>query len=256
MNTKSPRNSQAGFSLIEMMIALLVISIIMGAVFAQIDQAQQRSAAEETKLDSFQQAREFMDHLTRDLRQAGYPNPQNYANGILNPTVGGVVQDPATSPLAAVGLVYINNGDLWFEGDVDGTGQVSSIQYHLEQNGPGCPCLRRSQVPKVAGAPGGSPIGSQGESYSVEVQNVVNGSAENPIFYAYTNGGDTPVALPLTWGTDNITLATVDTIKIIVTVEAAAADMKTGERPITTLVSTVRLNNCSQGASAGLLACE
>jgi len=58
--------TQSGFSLIEMMIVVLVITIIMGAVFKSINVTQQTSTQQQMRLDLTQQARNFVDQITTD----------------------------------------------------------------------------------------------------------------------------------------------------------------------------------------------
>ena len=77
--TRSMMNSRArGFSLIELMMAIIVMMIVVGGIFGVIDVVNQRSSTEQAKLDMFQEAREFMDQMSRDLHQAGYPSPRHY----------------------------------------------------------------------------------------------------------------------------------------------------------------------------------
>ena len=52
------RSKQSGFTLVELMVVLLVLTIVMGAVFNQVDKAQKTYSAEEAKVDLTQQARE------------------------------------------------------------------------------------------------------------------------------------------------------------------------------------------------------
>jgi type II secretory pathway pseudopilin PulG len=245
---------QLGMSMIEVMVVLLVTTIITGAVFSQIVHVQQRAASEQVKLDIFQESRDFMDQLSRDLHQAGYPSPKNLAAGQVT---------SVNSSIAAVGLVKVDANELRFEGDVDGTGTVKSLVYQLVATGTNCPCLRRSQIDKITG----DPLTGQGTpEWYTEVQNVQNGAT--PIFYAYTGGGN-PVTLPLaitgdpstaanpTQATaDNQTLASIDTIKIVLTTQAKYPDPQTGVKPSATLVSTIRLNNCSQAASGMPMSCQ
>src|SRR2546427_12770780 len=114
-----------GYSVLELLIVLVVLLIITGAVFQVIKLTTERSSTEQVKLDMFQEAREFMDQMSRDLRQAGYPSPRNVSASVL-------VQSPAKNDRhAAVGLVKVDTGDLWFEGDVSGNGTVSVVRYHL-----------------------------------------------------------------------------------------------------------------------------
>ena len=237
--TKPP---SPGFSLIELMIVLVIVLTISGAIFQVINLATQRTSTEQTKVDMFQEAREFMDQMSRDLRQAGYPSPRN-----LDPSV---ITEPITinDLHAAVGLVKVDAGDLWFEGDVDSSGTVSVIQYHLDTSGTNCPCLKRSQLPKINGDP---LTGQTVAEYQVEVQGVQNGN----IFSAFNNG--VAVGLPVTIASGSgVGIATTDTIQAKLTLQASTVDPQTRQRPVTTLITTVRLNNCSQAAIGYQTSCQ
>jgi prepilin-type N-terminal cleavage/methylation domain-containing protein len=256
------RQAQDGFTLLELLIAMALTLIVMGAMYSQIHTASQRSANEQKQMDLFQEAREFMDQLSRDLRQVGYPNPRNFdinyliATATLSDTsVSPAVRDPASSPVAALGLVSLDEQNLSFEGGLYGsTGNVLSTSYTYDPSTTGnCPCLKRSQA-----TIGGGQIGQ------VEVQNVQNyADPNNPvkIFTFYTDGGIHPVPYPPGSGpaydrtklsTDpanfaaSQNLAAIDTIKITLVVQSPYADLKTGTKPVTRLVSTVKINNCMQ----------
>src|SRR2546423_7004081 len=123
-----------GFSLIELVIVMAILLVVSAAVFKLVAVATERSSTEQTKLDMFQEAREFMDQMTRDLRQAGYPNPRNMDPSVF--TASSIIQDHR----AAAGLVQVDAGDLWFEGDVDGSGTVSVVRYYYDTAGTNCPC--------------------------------------------------------------------------------------------------------------------
>src|SRR5439155_9833478 len=236
----------SGFSILELMIVLIILLSISAAIFQTINLTTQRSSAEQTKIDMFQEAREFMDQMSRDLRQAGYPNPRN-----MDPVVFGVLALMPPQPIiydrhAAAGIVNVDTGDLWFEGDVDGNGTVSVVRYHLDSSGNNCPCLKRSQLDKIDG----NPLTCQTtEVYQVEVQGVQNTN----IFSAYTNG--TPLGLPVTTVSSS-SLAAVDTVQAVLTLQATAVDPQTRQKPVTTLVTTVRLNNCSQAAIGFKTSCQ
>jgi prepilin-type N-terminal cleavage/methylation domain-containing protein len=235
------RISEAGFSLMELMIVLIVVLVITAAIFQVINLATQRTSTEQTKVDMFQEAREFMDQMTRDLRQAGYPSPRN-----MDPSV--LTQNPLSSDLhAAAGVTKVDTGDLWFEGDVDGSGTVSVVQYHLDNTGTNCPCLKRSQLTKI----NGDYLHQTPAQYQVEVQGVQNTS----IFAAFNSG--TGVGLPVTiTSSSGTTMATVDTIQATLTLQAANIDPQTKKKPQATLVTTVRLNNCSQAAIGYQTSCQ
>ena len=222
------------------MIVMLILLAISAALFRVLNLTTERSATEQTKLDMFQEAREFMDQMTRDLRQAGFPNARNYSPGVLS--------DPISDDArVAVGLVKIGPGELWFEADVDGTGAVSVIRYYLDPStANNCPCLKRSQLPKVPGNPF---TGQTAPSYQVEVQGVTNTN----IFSAYNS--TVMQTLPLDFNGNAGTLASIDTIQAVLSLQAATIDPKTHTKPVTSLVTTVRLNNCSMAASGQQTSC-
>src|ERR1051325_2404415 len=107
MATKSPitKSGASGFSLIEVLIVLIILLTLTASIFQMINTSTQRSSTEQTKLDMFQEAREFMDQMSRDMRQAGYPSPRNVDPSLLT-------QDPLRKDKdAAAGLVKVDTGD-------------------------------------------------------------------------------------------------------------------------------------------------
>jgi prepilin-type N-terminal cleavage/methylation domain-containing protein len=241
----SPLRSNAGFSLMELMIVLVIVLSITAAIFQTINLTTQRSTTEQTKLDMFQEAREFMDQMSRDLRQAGYPSPRNMDYTALSPAA----QSPFINDhRAAGGLIEVAAGDLWFEGDVDGSGTVSVVRYHLDTSTTNnCPCLRRSQAAKADGAP----LSNTSFTYQVEVQGVQNTN----IFSAYNNGAALGLPVDISAATGS-TIAGVDTVQATLSLQASTIDPQTRQYPTTTLVTTVRLNNCSQAAIGYKTSCN
>jgi hypothetical protein len=51
-------------------------------------------------------------------------------------------------------------------------------------------------------------------------------------------------------------IASIDTIQATLSLQGATIDPQTRQKPVTTLVTTVRLNNCSQAASGERLSCR
>jgi prepilin-type N-terminal cleavage/methylation domain-containing protein len=249
MSTKrrTKRSVASGFSLIETMIVLMILLTLTASIFQMINTSTQRSSTEQTKLDMFQEAREFMDQMSRDLRQAGYPSPRNIDPSLLT-------QNPLRNDKdAAAGIVMVDTGDLWFEGDMDGMGIVSVVKYHYDSSTTnGCPCLKRSQVAKVdgdvliEGAGGQTPA-----SYQVEVQGVLSPN----IFTAYNSGSSVGLPVTITSGS-GATMAAIDTLQAVLTLQAATVDPQTRKKPVTSLVTTVRLNNCSQAAIGFQTSCQ
>jgi hypothetical protein len=129
---------------------------------------------------------------------------------------------------------------LWFEGDLDGTGVVSAVRYHLDTSTTNnCPCLKRSQLPKIQGDP---LTGQTTPSYQIEVQGVTN----TDIFSARFNG--TAVTLPVDFTSG--TIGDIDTVQATLSLQSPLVDPKTRKKPVTSQVITVRLNNCSLSTGA------
>jgi hypothetical protein len=222
------------------MIVMIILLVISAAIFQVINLTTERSSAEQTKLDMFQEAREFMDQMSRDLHQAGYPNQRNFVFGVL-------ASPEKNDARAAAGLVKVDSGELWFEADVDGGGTVSVVHYFLDTTGTNCPCLKRSQLPKIAG----DPLSAQTTPvYQVEVQGVTN----TDIFTAYANGVNQPLGLTITSNANSV--ASIDTIQAVLSLQGSQADPKTHVKPVTTLITSVRLNNCSVAANTKETSCH
>ena len=74
-----PCHSEAGFSLIEVMAALVILSIALTAVFATFI-SQQRSFTVQNRVSEMQQnLRQAVEYMSRDIRMAGYGIPDNVA---------------------------------------------------------------------------------------------------------------------------------------------------------------------------------
>ena len=183
MNMKIPgrtfRPSQAGFSLLELVIVVAILTIVMAAVFNGVNLVTQRSQAEQVKVDLVQEGREFVDEFERDLHQAGYPNCRMVATAGATNCDYFTNTNVAYNSKVAAGLVYVSSTKIIFEGDVDGDGGVDSVQYRLVDSAGNyppsgtCPCtIQRSQVTKDV-TNSTAPL-YQTPSFSQELQNVVN----------------------------------------------------------------------------------
>ena len=198
--------SQAGFSLIELVLVCAILSVVMAAIVNGIRATVQSSQAEQTKVDLTQEGREFVDEFERDLHQAGYPNCRTVAAPGLGAALSCPADDTNTTeewnPAVAVGLVYLSNTKIIFEGAIDGSGTVYSVQYRLVDSAGNyppsttCPCtLQRSEMPKVNG-----PSLTQPATWSQELQNVVNSGVPGGTA-AY--GGGLNISGSTYWGATN-----------------------------------------------------
>jgi prepilin-type N-terminal cleavage/methylation domain-containing protein len=256
--THKKQNSLRGFSLVELLVVVAMISIVFAAILTQLEQVQQRATAEQGKVDDFQQARDFLAQVTHEARQMGYPNVNNFdttVNPTTSPCGNGVSVTTWQTTLIndcrlAVGLVKLTTTELDFEGDIDGSG-VSLVSYKLNGDGNCASCMERFQEPKPNAA---NPLTSVGaiaaSSYVQEVQNVQNGnSAVAPIFSAY-NAAGTQIILPVDITSDAPHTADVRLIKINLAVASpASVDPKTGRQLEADLTGSVQVVNCSMAAT-------
>ena len=241
-----------GFSMLEMLVVVGIIGIVLAGVFSQINAVVQRASTEETKVDDFDEARDFVDQFFRDINQIGYPNIRmvDTSNPLFVPA-NPLVNDPRF----ATGLVRIDNTELRFEGNTDGDGIPETIIYKVNGSG-ACPlCLQRSQLDKVLGDPlNGQPL----PNWGTEVNDV---DLANPIFsYFRTDGTQVaPGSLPLDTSTliGQQTLASIKTIQINMRISnPVVVDPKTHQAIQTTYQGEVSLNNCSMATGGMPMSCQ
>lgn len=172
--SEKSRNAQAGFSLLELVISILVLVIVMGAIFHQVNNIQKTTTTESAKLDLTDQNRQFVDQFSRDVHMSGYPAPKIYSN-----------YQGLTDTSAASGLVFASTTDLIFEGDVYGNGTIFRVEYKYfpnDPNDPNCPCIRRSVTTKTTADP---LTGYPNPVYYTEVQNVIDPTGMNEPLFTY-----------------------------------------------------------------------
>ena len=244
MSISDKRQKQAGFSLVELLVTIVVLVIVMAAVFSQINQVQRKTQNEGQKLDLTQECRDFVDQFARDLHMSGYPNPKLYQNGGGN-TDGNI----------ALGLVKATPTSIRLEGDIYGDGRVYSVLYEYFQtdvNDPNCPCLRRSVTPKVpnadvvfyTGEPGLVGTGQTPPVFYTEVQNLVdpNGMTQGLFTYFQANGTavDVGTGVNIDPGNDPLgKLQEIDAIKVNLSTRAPQYDQETSSRSIVNSIATI-----------------
>ena len=114
-------SSRRGFSLLEMVIALSILTVVLAVVVTGISQTVHRNTAETAKVDTVQETRDFVDQMVRDVHGVGYP-PGRVVNG--NPTC-------LNNPNISCGLIFFSSTQIRYEGDLDGTGTVYQVWMQL-----------------------------------------------------------------------------------------------------------------------------
>jgi prepilin-type N-terminal cleavage/methylation domain-containing protein len=246
------RNTQSGFTAVEMMVSLLILGVITGGIFAQIDLAQQRAFSEQVKLDNFQEARDFVDQFFRDVNQIGYPNSRMVDTNPLTTNWVPLLASPLINDnRLAIGLVKIDANEIQFEGDMNGDGVVQSITYMINGSTTCTLCLQRSQVDKVSA----NPLTGQATNWGTEVNDVIS----NPTFSYFKADGTQITVLPVDISTaaGAQTIASVKTIQVSLTIRNnAVMDPKTHQPIETNFEGEVSLNNCSMAASGAQMSCN
>lgn len=238
----------AGFSLLEMMITLALLIIVFGVVVEGVVKMQQRNFAENSKVDTVQQTRDFVDQMVRDIHMVGYP-PTRLTAG--NPNCANLVN-------VACGLIYFSSTQIKYEGDLDGTGTVYQVWLQLLAPASGnCPCiLQRGAITKQAALGGAVP------TYFTEVNGVLNsgngaGAATYPVSLpggtSYTAYSTTDVfsaydqnAAPFGPCDESVnpnSCSGLRSLQISVNVVPNFMDVSSRTYPVLSITSKARLNN-------------
>ena len=144
-NNVITRKRQDGFSAIELLISMFLITAILAVAVAGMRDMQRRNFSETSRVDTVQETRDFIDQVVRDVHNVGYP-PGRAING--NPNCAG-------NPNVSCGVITFSPLQVIYEGDLDGTGTVSQIWLLLAPgpcpfNGSGGP-VNRGRSPGVWG---------------------------------------------------------------------------------------------------------
>jgi prepilin-type N-terminal cleavage/methylation domain-containing protein len=220
MGWTKTRGRAKGFTLIELMVTVAILTVVVGVVVDGLTRLMQRNKMEESKVDLTQESREFMDQIVNDIHQSGYPSLK-----MFDPATLASATNCTLDTNVSCGLVNVTPSSLQFEADVDGTGVVQEVYIQLSPlNGP-CPCtIQRGTVAKAAG-PGAVP------AYYTEVTGVNNTN----IFQGYDNGGNN---VPLAGAPTNNLAALEMTLSVRATVPDA-----NGFYPIINMSTSAKIHN-------------
>ena len=244
---------ERGYSLAELIIVMAVMSLVFAVASAATHDFVQRGSAETEKVDSVQSARDFMDQVSRDIHDAGYPPVTVSANGSTT-CVGNVN--------LACGITYYSPLKVQYEGDLDGTGTVYQVTLQVVPNASGdCPCiLQRGVVTKTQALAGTTP------TYYTEVNGLLNSGqwngtglytvslpgpgsyanyAKTDVFDGYFNDA-TQVTASCTTATACVNSATpIRELQITANVAPTFGDLQTKLYPVFSVTTKARLSNVS-----------
>jgi prepilin-type N-terminal cleavage/methylation domain-containing protein len=214
--------SQRGFSLVELMAATAILTIVIGVLTDGMMQVQQKSASDVNKVGMAQEARQFMDQILRDLRQCGFPSLAMFDSSISpTPTVN--------SSYVAGGLISFSSSAIQFEGDIDGSGVSEVYLQVVVPAGGSCPCtLQRGTVTKASYLLGGTP------AYYTELDNLMSQN----VFTAYKYDGTA-------YNSATDQLSDIKNIGVTLYIRSPLPDVNVSSvtYSTTTMVSEARINN-------------
>jgi len=234
------RERAHGYSLIELLVATVLFTIIAGTIFSLLFSAQLRYQGDSGLTTAFQQANVAMDQITRDVHSAGYPPASSFAAGVVqnNPQLAALPFSwspgyPFT-PCTVNGTCGAVPGDydLMLETDfADGNG-VQWIRYSLQGT-----TLLRGVTPKIQGQ---DPVASTDTNVMLPyLYNVMNGPGNKslPIFkYGFDCVNPAP---PKAFQQPS----NICKVSVMLIVQAAQPDPQTGQFRTITLTGEAALFN-------------
>ena len=243
MNRAHTPAKQAGFSLLELLVAAAMFLVVAGTAFALLGAAQKRYQTDSQILSSFQEARLGLDQIVRDVNDSGYPPPNHFS---VLPAASLYAATPfAASPSSTciIGTTCASpqGFDLIIETSIDpaNSANVQWVRYQLPA---GTTTLMRGVTNKVIADPMAATAGAM-VPYIQNVMNNATGAQINAIRAAYPTmfpggtpvplftytcetSGSTPLSCP-TAGAFNTPSNILD-VEITLIVQATATDAQTG----------------------------
>jgi prepilin-type N-terminal cleavage/methylation domain-containing protein len=251
---------ERGFSAIEMLITLALLTIVLGVVVKGIIELQARNFNETGKVDAVQEARDFIDQMARDIHGSGYPPPavttQASNAGCNNAAIRALVN-------VACGIISFSTTSVQYEADLDGSGTVSVVYLSLvpPTGSTNCPCiLQRGTVTKAQAIAGTAPAyfttvngilnsgdgtgnnGSGAPTYALSMSGPGSYAsyAAADVFNAYDSGADL-ITTACSW-TTTPNCTQIKSLQITANVAPPYYDPVTKMFPVYSITSRARIN--------------
>ena len=221
-----------GFSLIELLVAALIFTVVAGGIFSVLMGSQMRYQSDSGLTTVFQQANLAMDQITRDIHSAGYPAASSFSSGTSSDYYAlPFAWSPGypAAPLCMTGssgtCAIPGEYDLILEADQGNGNGVQWIRYSLVGT-----TLKRIVAPKSGSDPITPTDPTTAPPY---LENVINGAT--PVF---SYSPDPSVPLGQAYSPLNIR-----EVNVCLIVQSARPDPQTGQlRKITVTGQAVRFN--------------
>ena len=127
--------SQKGFSLLELMVAMAIASVLMAGIYTFYHNQLKTHITQQEMVDMQQDARAAMYMMTREIRMAGY-DPLNTGATIRTANVAQMAFD-SDSDGTADGVINANSERFYYalSNDADGDGLADGTPCNLERGG-------------------------------------------------------------------------------------------------------------------------
>lgn len=177
LRTISKKNNQKGFTIIEIVVAVSIFSIVSVGLMYLVGVVFTQATKNGSSIANADQTRKLSYQIMQELRNA------------------------ITASNGAYSIATVSDQQLSFYANVDGGTDIEKVRYYLS-NGK----LYRGIIKQSS-----SPINYNGTETSTVVQNDVANSATTPLFYYYDENFDDNIDNPLT---QPVNIANVTYIKL------------------------------------------
>lgn len=261
--------SERGFTLVEILFAVFVGMVLMGAAYLAMNSGQQSSAGIERKVAAQQDVRASLQTMGLELSMASY-NP-NYISGIWHdlPPFGSIVQCTASGNQAYKGIREATPTSITIEMDVgesnsvgDDHGEIIRYEYDVDNQyitRETANCYQTRAPSAAFPFLGSNPNASNPKPRTVRVinnnleapsQNIVNGNNAVAIFRYYNGigqGNELAINCPTGNEPSCAQIPNIRRIDITLAVETDEVDPSTKARKQMTYMTSVAVRNHALG---------
>lgn len=212
-------NDAKGYTLVEILAAVAISLVLLGAIYAAVNSVQRSSAGLERKVTAQQDVRPALELMAMEIRMASY-NP-NFASGVWRDTAGDCSNTAANQTYR--GIQEATAGSITVEMDIDNSGIVKDhsneiIRYAYDAG--------NQYITRATNCGGGQPfLGDTAASGRPRTVQVINDPAVTPVFRYYDGSGNVIAAAGLPAAIPNIR-----TIEITLVVQTNDIDPDTKQR--------------------------